>query len=136
MFEEELWIHFGPTDGDDFDEALSKIQQTGSLQEYQREFERLQNKVEGWTQKALIGTYMGCLNPAIADSVRMFRPKMLKDVLNLARLRDEQMQRQRKSLVTTHRTKMNPWLQQIDSTIQRKKNPHHREKPLVGYQES
>lgn len=49
VFEEELWVRFGPTDGDDFDEALSKIQQTGTLNEYQREFERLQNKVEGWT---------------------------------------------------------------------------------------
>ncbi|CAL9238536.1 unnamed protein product [Arabidopsis halleri] len=96
VFEEELWVQFGPAEGEDFDEALSKIQQTGTLQEYQREFERLQNKVEGWTQKALIGTYVGGLNPEIADSVRMFRPKSLKEVLNLARMRDDQMQRQRK----------------------------------------
>ncbi|CAL9217878.1 unnamed protein product [Arabidopsis halleri] len=96
VFEEELWVRFGPTDGDDFDEALSKIQQTGTLNDYQREFERLQKKVEGWTQKALIGTYVGGLNPTIADSVRMFRPKTLKEVLNLARLKDEQMQRQKK----------------------------------------
>lgn len=52
-----LWTYAA----EDFDEALSKIQQMGTLREYQREFERLQNKVTGWTQKALIGTYIGVL---------------------------------------------------------------------------
>ena len=31
IFVEELWSHFGPTDCEDFDEALSKIEQIGSL---------------------------------------------------------------------------------------------------------
>jgi hypothetical protein len=34
VFEEELWARFGPTDGEDFDEALSHIQQVGSLRQY------------------------------------------------------------------------------------------------------
>lgn len=34
VFEEELWARFGPTAAEDFDEALSKIKQTGSLCEY------------------------------------------------------------------------------------------------------
>lgn len=95
MFEEELWARFGPTAAEDFDEALSKIRQTGTLREYQREFERLQNKVSGWTPKALIGTYVGCLKDAISDSIRMFQPKTLKAAIELARMRDEQLQRQR-----------------------------------------
>ncbi|ESQ51584.1 hypothetical protein EUTSA_v10017833mg, partial [Eutrema salsugineum] len=96
VFEEEMWARFGPTEGDNFDEALSKIQQTGTLREYQREFERLRNKVEGWTQRALVGTYLGGLNPTIADPIRMFKPKSLKDVIGLARMRDEQLQKQKK----------------------------------------
>lgn len=40
-FEEELWARFGPTGCEDFDEALSKVKQTGTLREYQKEFERL-----------------------------------------------------------------------------------------------
>ncbi|CAA7045918.1 unnamed protein product [Microthlaspi erraticum] len=96
VFEEELWARFGPTDGDNFDEALSKIQQTGTLREYQREFERLQNNVDGWTQKALVGTFLGGLNPSIADPIRMFKPQSLKDVIGLARMRDDQLQKQRK----------------------------------------
>lgn len=34
VFEEELWACFGPNAAEDFDEALSKIQQTGTLREY------------------------------------------------------------------------------------------------------
>ena len=48
-FVEELWAHFGPTEYEDFDEALSRIKQTGSLREYQKEFERLGNQAHEWT---------------------------------------------------------------------------------------
>ena len=50
---------FGPTDCEDFDEALSKVEQMGSLRDYQKKFEQLGNQVQGWTQKALVGTFMG-----------------------------------------------------------------------------
>ncbi|KAG8635078.1 hypothetical protein MANES_17G118357v8 [Manihot esculenta] len=95
IFFEELWSRFGPTDCEDFDESLSKIQQTGPLRDYQREFERLGNRVKGWTQKALVGTFMGGLKPEIAEGIRMFKPKTLKDAISLARMKDEQLQRQK-----------------------------------------
>lgn len=34
VFVEELWARFGPTDGEDFDKALSRIKHTGTLREY------------------------------------------------------------------------------------------------------
>ncbi|RVW20611.1 hypothetical protein CK203_057588 [Vitis vinifera] len=46
-----------------------RVRQVGSLREYQKEFERLGNRVQGWTQKALIGTFMGGLKPKIADQI-------------------------------------------------------------------
>ncbi|KAJ8765745.1 hypothetical protein K2173_014867 [Erythroxylum novogranatense] len=98
IFVEELWSRFGPTDCEDFDESLSKIRQTGPLREYQREFERLGNKVKGWTQKALVGTFMGGLKTEISDGIRMFKPKTLKEAINYARMRDEQLQRQKKTV--------------------------------------
>ncbi|KAJ0046470.1 hypothetical protein Pint_04288 [Pistacia integerrima] len=52
-FEQDLLARFGPTDYEDFDEALSHIEQKGTVWEYQWEFERLANRVEGWPQKAL-----------------------------------------------------------------------------------
>ena len=59
IFKEELWACFCPIDCEDFDESLTKIRQSGSLCDYQKEFERLGNKVQGWTQKALVDTFMG-----------------------------------------------------------------------------
>ncbi|KAH9671355.1 hypothetical protein KPL70_017339 [Citrus sinensis] len=95
-FVDELWARFGPTDCEDFDEALSRVEQTRSLREYQKEFERLGNRVHGWSQKALVGTFMGGLKPEIAEDIRMFRPRTLKEAISLARMKDDQITRQRR----------------------------------------
>lgn len=96
-FEDELWKRFGPTNGPHFHEALSKIQQTGSLREYQREFEQLQNRVTNWSEEALVGTFLDGLNKTIPAHVRMFSPTTLQEVFNLARLSDEHLQAQKKT---------------------------------------
>lgn len=98
IFCEESWSHFGPTDCEDFDESLSKILEIGSLRDYQKEFERLENKVRGWTQKALVGTFMGRLKPKITDGLRMFKPNSLKEAISLAHIRDEQLLWQKKAI--------------------------------------
>jgi hypothetical protein len=95
-FEDELWARFGPSECEDFDEALSRIKQGGSLRDYQREFERLGNRVRGWTQRALVGTFMGGLKTEISDGIRMFKPQTLKEAISLARMKDDQLSRQRR----------------------------------------
>ena len=86
-------MRFGPIDCEDFDEALSRVKQTGTLRDYQKEFERLGNRVQGWTQKALVNTFMGGLKLEISEEILLFRPRTLKEVFSLARMRDEQLQR-------------------------------------------
>jgi hypothetical protein len=54
-FEKELLIQFGPTEIEDYDEALSRIQQSSTLRDYQQNFERLANRVSRWPQKSLGG---------------------------------------------------------------------------------
>ncbi|KAH9801520.1 Integrase catalytic domain-containing protein [Citrus sinensis] len=54
---------------EDFDEALSHVKQTGTLRNYQKKFERLGNRVHGWTQKALVGAFMGGLKPEISEEI-------------------------------------------------------------------
>ena len=98
VFQNEIWARFGPIECEDFDEALSKVKHKGSLREYQKEFERLGNRVQGWPQKALVGTFMGGLKPEIADGIRMFKPKSLKDASSLARMRDDQLNHQRRTI--------------------------------------
>ena len=97
IFEDELWSRFGPPAGVDFNEALKKLHQTGSLIQYQEEFERLGNRVNGWSKEALMGAFMGGLKMEIAEAVRMFRPRSLKDAISLARMKDDQIQRLQKS---------------------------------------
>lgn len=59
------------------------------LPDYQKDFERLGNWVQGWTQKALVVTFIGGLKSEIADGIRMFKPKTLKEAITLARMKDE-----------------------------------------------
>lgn len=94
LFKKKLLARFGPIDCEDFDEALSKIRQIGSLRDYQKEFERLGNWVDGWSQKAFVRSFMGGIRLEISEAIRMFKPKTLKEAISLARMKDEQLQRQ------------------------------------------
>ena len=98
LFKEELWACFGPTDCEDFDEALSKIRQIESLRDYQKEFKRLGNWVDSWLQKALVGSFMGGLQSEISEAIRMFKPKTSKEAISLARMKDEQLQQENRFL--------------------------------------
>ncbi|KAK1554286.1 hypothetical protein Q3G72_010131 [Acer saccharum] len=66
-----------PTEYEDFDEALLHVIHKGTLHEYQTEFEQLANCVDGWPQKALIGTFLGRLRVYIVATVKMFKPRTL-----------------------------------------------------------
>ena len=43
IFEDEVRVRLGPSNVEDFEEALSQVTQVGTFQDYQREFERLGN---------------------------------------------------------------------------------------------
>ena len=79
---------------EDFDKALSRICQRGTLRDYQQDFERLANQVNGWPQNALVGAFMGVLKDDSALEIHMFKPKTLLEASELARIRDESVDRQ------------------------------------------
>ena len=64
-FTQALCVRFGPTDYEDFDEALAKLQQTGTVREYQTQIEQLVTRVQDWPEKALVGSYIGGLKEEI-----------------------------------------------------------------------
>jgi hypothetical protein len=74
----------------------SRIQQEGTLRDYQQEFEWLASRVDGWPQKALVGTFLGELKQDIVSVVQMFKPKTLRDAIALARMRDDNLSRDRR----------------------------------------
>ena len=86
-----------PLEGVDFNEALKKLQQIGYLWEYQEGFERLGNKVHGWYEEALIGVFMDGLMMKITEALRVFKPQSLKEAISLACIKDDQVERMRKS---------------------------------------
>lgn len=82
---------FGPTEYQDYDEALPRVKQKGTLREYQQEFEKLANRVSGWPQKALIGTFLGGLKADISSDVRKFKPRTLRETIEFARMRKDEL---------------------------------------------
>ena len=101
MFQEEgKWFHekdfkknYGLASDHEVVKILMKLsKKSGSWGHWgiiKGEFEKLDNKVHGWTQKALMGTFMGGLKAEISEGIQMFKPQSLKEVINLARMRDE-----------------------------------------------
>jgi hypothetical protein len=87
----ELLARFGPTEYDDYDEALSRVKQKGTLRENQQEFEKLANRVVGWPQKALIRTFLGGLKANISNDVRKFKPRTLRETIEFARMREDEL---------------------------------------------
>ncbi|KAJ0044952.1 hypothetical protein Pint_05472 [Pistacia integerrima] len=67
-----------------------------ALRDYQKEFERLGNRVHGWSQKTLVGLFKGGLRSEISEMICMFKPKTLKEATSLARMKNEQLQRKRR----------------------------------------
>lgn len=51
ILQKELWTRFDPTEFEDFDKAFSKIRQSGSLHDYQHEFESHTGKREGFIEE-------------------------------------------------------------------------------------
>lgn len=45
--------------------------------------------MQGWTQKALVKTFMGSLHLQIAKGIQMSKPRSFKEATNLARMRDD-----------------------------------------------
>ena len=69
--------------------------------------------MHSWTPKAPVGTFMGSLKPEIADGIRMFKPKALKEVISLARMQDDQLNRQGMRLAPTFNVKPTPSIKQL-----------------------
>lgn len=96
IFVKELWAS-GPTDYEDFDEALLKVRQSDSLSDYQKEFQRLGNRVQGWSKALGVnvqGRFQGKDNGWHPD----VQTETLKEAISLARMRDNQVSQQQKSI--------------------------------------
>ena len=51
---------------------LAKLRQTGTICEYQTQFERSVARVQDWPEKALVSYYIGGLGDEIQAEVKLF----------------------------------------------------------------
>lgn len=69
IFVEEVWAYFSHIDYKDFNEALLKVRQISYLHDYQKRLEKLENRVQGYAQKALVRMFIGGLKAKIVDYI-------------------------------------------------------------------
>ncbi|CAA0808261.1 Unknown protein, partial [Striga hermonthica] len=125
VFERELLTRFGTSDYHNYNEALTRIRQTGSLREYIREFERLAFRVRNWPEDALVGAFIGGLKFDLAAEVWLERPDTMHDAMEVARRREDHLVAMRRGradvrFADTRRTGPNP------TTASARPNVNHR----------
>nr|GEV62315.1 retrotransposon Gag protein [Tanacetum cinerariifolium] len=87
-FEESVKHRFGPSKYEDPWGALSKLLQLGTVEDYQREFEKLMNRVMDIPNSLLISFYISELKLNLQHELLVSRPTMLGDAFSLARIID------------------------------------------------
>jgi hypothetical protein len=120
ILEKELLARFGPIEYEDYDEALSRVKQKGSLREYHQEFEKLANRVVGWPQKALIGTFLGGLKADISADVQKFKPRTLRETIEFARIREDELTHSKRSPYADTYTPKTSWESNITTMVSSK----------------
>ncbi|GJU61849.1 ty3-gypsy retrotransposon protein [Tanacetum coccineum] len=83
-FEESVKNPFGPSKYEDPNEALSKLLQLGTVEDYQREFEKLMNRVTDIPDSLLISFYISGLKLHLQRELLVSKPTTLGDVFLLA----------------------------------------------------
>ncbi|GKF92590.1 retrotransposon-related protein, partial [Tanacetum coccineum] len=85
-FEESVKNRFGPSKYEDSKGALSKLLQLGTVEDYQREFKKLMNKVTDIPESLLISFYISGLKLNLQHELLVSRPTMLGDAFSLTRI--------------------------------------------------
>lgn len=77
---------------------LFKLRQITTVLDYQREFQKLSNKVKGLDEKYLISLYLSGLREDIRIGVQKLSPTVLPDVFSLARPQEEEANMRRRMM--------------------------------------
>ncbi|GKC25401.1 retrotransposon-related protein [Tanacetum coccineum] len=100
-FVESVKDRFGPSKYEDPQGALSKLLQLGTVEEYQREFEKLMNRVTNIPESLLISFYISGLKLHIQRGLLVSKPNTLGDAFSLARITEASLDDQATSVAVT-----------------------------------
>eukprot|EP00268_Persea_americana_P048348 TRINITY_DN5100_c0_g1_i4.p1 TRINITY_DN5100_c0_g1~~TRINITY_DN5100_c0_g1_i4.p1 ORF type:complete len:391 (-),score=65.99 TRINITY_DN5100_c0_g1_i4:1091-2182(-) len=90
-FVDAMDARFALTRSEDFAGKLSKLRQTSTVLEYQKEFQKLSNRVKGLSEKYLISVYLSGLKDEIRIGVQKLRPPTLPEAFTLSQLQEEEV---------------------------------------------
>nr|GEX19081.1 hypothetical protein [Tanacetum cinerariifolium] len=93
-FDESVKNQFGLSKYDDPHEALSKLLQTGTVADYQREFEKLMNRVTDISEALLISFYISGLKLLLQRELMVTKPTTLGDAFGLAHVMEARLEDQ------------------------------------------
>lgn len=83
---------FVPTFYDDPKGALFKLTQTGSVNAYLHEFERLANRIIGLSPSCLLSCFISGLLPKLQREVQALQPISLPQAIFLAKLQEDKLE--------------------------------------------
>lgn len=102
-FAEGIKIRFGTTLRRPLEE-LVQLKQTGSLNEYQENFDRISCR-SNLSEEQKLDCYLGCLKDEIAWDVRLFNPRTVLDTTRLAKIKEISLRCSSKGSTTSLETK-------------------------------
>ncbi|KAK9058307.1 hypothetical protein SSX86_023148 [Deinandra increscens subsp. villosa] len=90
-FKREVEIRFGPSSYENHEAALFKLRQTSTVSEFQAEFEKLSNRVNGLSQQTLKNCFISGLRRDIQNELALLKPISLNQAYGQARLVEEKL---------------------------------------------
>ncbi|KAK9070431.1 hypothetical protein SSX86_010833 [Deinandra increscens subsp. villosa] len=90
-FKRELEIRFGPSSYENHEATLFKLRQTSTVTEYQAEFEKVSNRVNGLSQQTLRNCFISGLRRDIQNELALLKPISLHQAYGQARLVEEKL---------------------------------------------
>ncbi|TXG68705.1 hypothetical protein EZV62_003640 [Acer yangbiense] len=95
VFKYELHLRYGPSKYQKYFGDLTKLKQTGSIRDYQMEFDRLLHRASHLSEEQQVGCFVSGLKEAIRVDVQACNPISLSAAIGLARLYESRMYDQR-----------------------------------------
>jgi len=84
-FTSALEVRFGPSTFKNHQQALFKLKQTGTVVEYQKDFERLGNRVHGLTLAAITDCFVSGLKLPIQNEISIHQPATVSHAIGWAK---------------------------------------------------
>ncbi|KAK2358597.1 hypothetical protein QL285_095771 [Trifolium repens] len=91
MFVQSLEQRFAPSQYEDPRGALFKLCQTGSVKDYQAEFEALANRIVGLPTPFYLSCFISGLKPELSREVQAYQPFSLTQAISLAKLQEDKV---------------------------------------------